>query len=204
MLTDAKRLKHPTYSNIENGLEHFIDIHRQWNIPEHFINTMISCKNYSSEPIWPHLGLCYLHKNNYLEKEKLKQCKVINKNFEKVLVDDKWLIEGLDKHTQEGKAAISKFLFQNTDIKNILDKNEVPEKDRKHLIGNSLFRLDGQAVDKRLNYPLAVGVYKKAINNNYGQAKKELMSFFHNNWDDWNKHLIQTYQNLNKKRQHKP
>lgn len=79
--------------------------------------------------------------------------------------DGDWLNLGIDKHTREGAKALNNFIYSNTDIKNFLNKHQVPKETWQELIGHIIFRTEGHQVNKRLFYPTAVQIMKENQQN---------------------------------------
>lgn len=106
-----------------------------------------------------YLLLGFLHQVYQAEQSKkmgnLTTGDIVCTTFKQELINQKWLIDGVDWHTKEGKAAIEDFLTEQTSIKNYiisLNSSESIEL----IIGLILFKTIGQEVNKRLFYPTAV------------------------------------------------
>lgn len=80
---------------------------------------------------------------------------IINYTFKQELLNNKWLIDGIDWHTKEGKSAIQEFSLESTSIKSYIDEIGAIE-NIEIIIGLLLFKSVGQEVNKRLFYPTAV------------------------------------------------
>ena len=80
---------------------------------------------------------------------------VIEYHFKQELLNNKWLIDGIDWHTKEGKSAIQDFIAEETELKKYLLTLGIYE-NLDIVIGLLLFKTIGQEVDKRLFYPTAV------------------------------------------------
>lgn len=98
--------------------------------------------------------------NNYTEEKNqkignVKTGDVITCHFQKELLNNKWLIDGIDWHTKEGKLAIQEFSMENTHLKSYIKEIGALE-NIDILIGLLLFKMIGQEVHKRLFYPTAV------------------------------------------------
>ena len=113
---------------------------------------------------------------------------VIEYHFKQELLNNKWLIDGIDWHTKEGKSAIQDFIAEETELKKYLLTLGIYE-NLDIVIGLLLFKTIGQEVDKRLFYPTAVMAAKlskkleieKIIGHkNFNQ--NELFSLFKNDY----------------------
>lgn len=116
----------------------------------------------------------YIH--NIFENEKMiieKDSKhligsIIEKEYEKEIIMNKWLIDGVDWYTQEGKIAIKNFIKRDTETKKYL-LSITDAENLNDVIGMLLYKLIGQTTNKRLYYPTASYLYKL---NNYIAIKK--------------------------------
>ena len=113
---------------------------------------------------------------------------VIEYHFKQELLNNKWLIDGIDWHTKEGKSAIQDFIAEETELKKYLLTLGIYE-NLDIVIGLLLFKTIGQEVDKRLFYPTAVMAAKLSkkleIEKIIGQKnfnQKELFSLFKNDY----------------------
>lgn len=86
---------------------------------------------------------------------KVKTGDIITYQYKPELLNNKWLIDGIDWHTKEGKSAIQEFMMENSEIKKYLLSLGVNE-NIDLIIGLLLFKTIGEEVDKRLFYPTAV------------------------------------------------
>lgn len=85
----------------------------------------------------------------------VKTGEIVTYQYKQELLNNKWLIDGIDWHTKEGKSAIQEFSLENTKLKSYLDELGA----LKHIdiiIGLLLFKTIGQEVNQRLFYPTAV------------------------------------------------
>lgn len=105
------------------------------------------------------LLLGFLEKSYELEKSKkmgnITTGEIITIQYKPELLNNKWLIDGIDWHTKEGKSAIEEFAQENSNIikylKEINANNNI-----NIIIGLLLFKTIGEEVNKRLFYPSAV------------------------------------------------
>lgn len=84
---------------------------------------------------------------------KFKTGDIIQNIYKQELLNEKWLIDGIDWHTKEGKLAIEDFLKEDTELKKYLTDLNINNLDI--VIGLLLFKNNGQQLDKRLFYPTA-------------------------------------------------
>jgi len=138
--------------NIEKLLNEF-DVSSNTLVVETIKNIYINNKDSNF------LLLGFLEKSYQNEKNqvlgKFKTGDIIEYKTKEELVNNKWLLDGIDWHTKEGKSAIQDFLKEDTELKRYLvEINALSDYDI--IIGLLLFKIIGQEVNKRLCYPTAV------------------------------------------------
>lgn len=111
---------------------------------------------------------------------KFKTGDIITNQYTSQLVGSKWLIEGIDWHTKEGKAAISEFSQEKTKTRDALKNLGVSLEYLPAAIGMLLFRLHGHQVNKRLVYPSSVYIMKLARSNSFHSLLKNELADFKN------------------------
>jgi len=84
----------------------------------------------------------------------------VNRPYPIKMVQNKWLIDGIDWHTKEGKSAIFEFTKSNCGLIKYLKTMVIDSETMTSIIGMLLFRQNGHHVDKRLFYPTSVNVLK--------------------------------------------
>lgn len=94
-------------------------------------------------------------KEKFQAMGKFKTGEIITYQYKPELLNNKWLIDGIDWHTKEGKSAIQEFIAEDSQIKKYLNDLNVSE-NIDLVIGLLLFKTVGEEVDKRLFYPTAV------------------------------------------------
>lgn len=114
---------------------------------------------------------------------------IITYKYQQELLNNKWLIDGIDWHTKEGKSAIQEFILIESNIKNYLLSLGVKE-NLDIIIGLLLFKTVGQEVNKRLFYPTAVMAAKlskkleiEKIIGHKNFDQKELFTLFENDYE---------------------
>lgn len=86
---------------------------------------------------------------------KFKTGDIISVEHKQELLNNRWLVDGIDWHTKEGKSAIQDFSLENSDLKKYLLNIKVKD-NIDIIIGLLLFKTIGQDVNKRLFYPTAI------------------------------------------------
>lgn len=161
----AQKLKNPLVKNIENNdLEKFLELNSQITSNKKILEIIKFCHTIHREPHFISFGILA----SVYEKEKAQKMKIgnfttgdiVEKKYPLNLVHDKWLIDGVDWHTKEGKSAIYDFLKEKTEITNYLKTMVIDQETIATLLGMLLFRSVGHQVDKRLFYPSAVAILK--------------------------------------------
>lgn len=178
----TKRQKNPfVQKEDEDDIEKFIEINSKLTSNPKVLDVIRSSYKFHREPHFIALGLL----DNLLTQEVKKGGKVGKFNVGEVIhkkytpkmcgYKDKWLIDGFDWHTVEGKRAIFEFCKSDNSLINYLNENtkNISDEEFAHGVGNLLFRENGHCVDKRLVYPSAVEIMKlciqKSINLRFGE-----------------------------------
>jgi len=148
----------------ENNLENFIELNSRFIQDEKILNIIRYAHSIHKETHFSSYGLLsYVY-----EKEKKKKIKVgkfetgdyVSTDCPIDLIDNKWLIDGVDWHTKEGKSAIYEFITENTAIMSYVRSMKLDKESMASIVGNLLFRKVGHQVDKRLIYPTAIVILK--------------------------------------------
>lgn len=157
-LLGSQKLKNPLISNEEEDIENFLEINSKVVNNKAILEILKNAYLMHREPYYISLGLL----SNVFDKEKNEKIgrhitgSIIENSFEQKLINNKWLIDGIDWHTKEGKVAIAQFIDHNPDIVKELKKSGADYKNMSTAIGLLMFRADGHYVNKRIVYPSAV------------------------------------------------
>lgn len=167
LIVGTKKIKHSIYNYDEkNEIESFLKINTELNYNDKAIEVVRASINYHKEP---HI-FAYPLLQNIFEKEKnanvsiYKTGDALNYNLDTPIYyfnEIPILLSAVDGHTAEGKKVIDK-IKQNQSVKNILKNEDSNVKD--YLLKHSLFKAEGQCVNKRLIYPTAIKIYKESQN----------------------------------------
>lgn len=147
----TKKIKHRINDFNGMGLEKFIDINRTFGADEKVLKICEICYKFQAEPHLIALPLCSMLYNN--EKNKRIIEKILIPAIE---IKDSLITAGIDGHTMEGKISLDKLMEQNLDIKNYFnDKGVYDKKSMMYQLKNTLFRIEGHEVNKRIYYVAA-------------------------------------------------
>lgn len=191
----TKRQKNPFIQNEEDDLERFIELNSELTKNNKILEIMKAAYKFHREPHFIALGIL-----DYLFSEEKKNGGTIGKfNVGDILekkytprmcgYNNKWLIDGFDWHTAEGKKAIYEFCGKSGNLINYLHENKRPMDNENfaHGVGNLLFRENGHCVDKRLVYPSAIEILKvcitKSIQLRFGEGVKPSTAMAHMSQD---------------------
>jgi len=161
----AKTLKNPLVKNSENNdLDRFLELNRQIVNDPIIIETIKFAHKIHREPHFISLGLLsYLYnkeKDNKMKIGKFETGQYVEKKYPILMVQNKWLIDGIDWHTKEGKSAIYDFCNENNELIKYLKTMVIDKETIASIVGMLLFRQNGHQVDKRLVYPTAIVILK--------------------------------------------
>lgn len=162
----AKKMKNPLIENQQDNLDYFMDINNSITDNKDILEIMRISYKIHNEPHFISLGLL----KSLYDKEKEYASKIgkynigdyISKDYSKVLIDDKWLFDGIDWHTKEGKAAIYLTIKENTELVKYLKEFVIDSESIAAGFGMLLFKKIGQQVNKRLIYKNAIAIFKNA------------------------------------------
>ncbi len=161
----AKKLFNPLVSNIEkNDLERFLDLNAKIIKNEKILDIMRFAHQIHREPHFISIGLLYCIYDKELKSQatigKYTTGQTVDSKNTIRLIQNKWLIDGVDLHTKEGKSAIIEFSKEKTEVTEYI-KTIVSDNDSIiEALGSLLFRKCGHQVDRRLFYPSAVNILK--------------------------------------------
>lgn len=161
-LFGSHRFKNPLLTNEVQDLENFLDLNEKIIKDKEILEILKNAYLIYREPNYIALGLL---SNRFLyEKDKSvgkhKTGSIVETSYRACLVSNKWLADGIDWHTKEGKLAIEQFIGENSLCIQLLKKLGVNALDLSNVIGLFMFRYNGQCVNKRMVYPTAVLVSK--------------------------------------------
>lgn len=179
----AKKQKNLNIKNQEDDLERFLDLNREliYHLP-HSTAVLDSMRNgyiIHRESHFIALGLLY----SLLEAERDQKIgsfvtgSFVERQFAAHILENTWLIDGIDWHTKEGKSAIYDFCKSNPPVVRFLKSQHIGYESIPHIIGKLLFRKCGHQVNQRLFYPSAVKILKST-------EKLELKESLHNSGID--------------------
>lgn len=165
----------------------FLEANKKLNVSEDILNIIKNGYKIHREFHFIAMGLLA----SQLEREKdftiknFKTGDIFERNFEQNLVDNYWLIDGIDWHTKNGKSAIFEFCNSNSDTVKYLKSLNVPYNNISSIVGSLLFRAVGHQVDKRLIYSTSIDVMKEVEEITFSQFIpkeniKELKIIFNN------------------------
>jgi hypothetical protein len=202
-LLGSQKLKNPLISNEDEDVENFIELNTKVVHNPLVLNVLQNAYLVHREPHFIALGLL----SNILEKEaslyvgKHKTGSIIEKQFSQEIVNSKWLIEGIDWHTKEGKSAIDDFINSKTQTLEVLKRLGVSYEYLPAAIGMLMFRLTGHDVNKRLIYPSAVAILKitenlefKNILKNDGADFFQIIKIFEQDYPLLKKNIHSSFQ----------
>jgi hypothetical protein len=96
------------------------------------------------------------------------------------LVQNKWLIDGIDWHTKEGRDAIFELTKCHTGLNKYFKTMGLDNETFNSALGLLLFRQNGHHVDKRLVYPASVNVLKTTQQQTFKNlVRNDLADFSH-------------------------
>lgn len=158
----AQKLKNPLVVNKHDDIEKFIELNSKIVKNKKIIDILKFGYHIHREPHFIALGLLeYLYqKEKGFKLSKHTTGDIISETSPIVIVDKKWVSEGVDWHTKEGKKAVHDFCQEKTDTLNYLKELNVPEENIAPAIAQLLFRTNGHQVNYRLFYPSAVVIMK--------------------------------------------
>lgn len=161
----AKKLQNPLVKNSENSdLENFLELNSKIVSDKKILDIIRFAHTIHREPHFISLGiLAYLYeqeKKKEIKMGKFKTGESVNKEYPIKMIQNKWLIDGIDWHTKEGKSAIYEFAKEKSEIVDYLKTMVIDRESIGTLLGMLLFRHSGHQVDRRLFYPSAVAILK--------------------------------------------
>jgi hypothetical protein len=183
------------HKNILVGLEEQHDFERFFALNQKIVKNskILDILKYSNaihkEPHFIAFGILYsLYENDLTQQTKVGKYitgQSFNKDYPIQLVQNKWLIDGVDWHTKEGKGAIFEFSKTHTGLNKYLKTMELDIEKINSVLGMLLFRQNGHHVDKRLVYPASVQIlkanqqltFKSLVNNDLADFNHALKLF---------------------------
>jgi hypothetical protein len=169
-ILESTKIKNPLIAQQEKekNFESFLHLYEKILPNQNMIELMRKIYTIYESPYGIGLGLLfYLYQEESKNQEKVGKYQVgdfVQNEYSIRLIQNKWLIDGIDWHTKEGKLAIAEFCKENINLKKLNFSEDILQQ----LVGLLFFRCIGQQLDKRLVYPSAVVIMKmaeqKAIN----------------------------------------
>lgn len=158
----CNKFKNPLLTNEAQDLEDFLELHDRVIKDKSILDILRNAYLIYREPCYIALGLL---SNRFLyecheQVGKYKTGSVVEQSHSSIIVDNKWLIDGIDWHTKEGKLAIENFIADNPLTIELLKKAGVSKLEMPNVIGLLMFRSNGHCVNKRIVYPSAVLISK--------------------------------------------
>ena len=161
----AKKMKNPLITKVEDNICQFLELNAKLkNNNEDVLNIMKISYKIHNEPHFIALGIL----KHLYEEEKKNGSKVgkyaigdyFLKNYPEILIDKKWLLDGVDWHTREGKSAIYATINEPIEIVKYLKQFVIDKESLAASFGMLLFKKIGQQVNKRLIYQNAITIFK--------------------------------------------
>lgn len=189
----AKKQPHDSIEKKIDDIELFLDTNKKLNISEDILNIIKNGYKIHREFHFIAIGLLASQLN--LEKDftikGFKTGDIFERNFNANLVDNYWLIDGIDWHTKNGKSAIYDFCNTNSDTTKYLKSLNIPYNNLASVVGSLLFRAVGHQVDKRLIYASSIDVMKEIEDITFSQFIpreniRELKTIFNNDLENLN------------------
>lgn len=181
-LVGRQKLKNPLTVDVNKSIDYFKSLNASIIKDKKIINILNTAYIIHKEPYFIALGLL----STVLEQErgfnigKYKTGDIIEKEYIQIMIANKWLIDGIDWHTKEGKIAIQEFLNSKTNTLEILKRLGVSYETLPSVIGLLMFRLNGDDLNKRLVYPSAVLIAKLTERLEFKKIiKNEQADFIH-------------------------
>lgn len=177
----AKKQKNPFIQNLEDDINKFIELNSKITSDNQILDIIRSSYKFQREPHFIALGLLSFifnsEKNNGGKIGSYNVGDVIEKKYTTRMCGrtQKWLIDGIDWHTSEGKKAIYDFSYRKNSLTQYLKENLInpSSDDIAQNIGSLLFRENGHCVDKRLLYPSSILILKNATIKSFERNFKQ-------------------------------
>lgn len=162
----AKKMKNPLIQNQQDNIDYFINLNSSITEDKDILDIMRISYKIHNEPHFISLGLLKsLYDKELKSGEKIGKYHIgdfIAKEHPKILIQGKWLLDGIDWHTKEGKAAIYLTIKENTELVRYLKQFIIDSESIAASFGMLLFKKLGQQVNKRLIYKNAIAIFKSA------------------------------------------
>lgn len=161
-----KKQKNPFVQNEVDDIDRFIELNKQITQNEKVLDIIKAGYKFQREPHFIAMGLLdFLYNEESKAGTKVGKFNVgdvIESKLTPVMCgyQNRWLIDGLDWHTAEGKRAIYDFVAQRPPVVEYLRQFNSNNDFVAQTIGSLFFRENGHKVDKRLVYPSAVVILK--------------------------------------------
>lgn len=201
-LLGSQKLKNPLISNDEEDIENFVELNSKVVQDKRVVDILQNAYMVHREPHFIALGLL----SNSLKQEEGRYVgkhltgSVIAKTFSEKVIANKWLIDGIDWHTKEGKSAIADFINSKPKSVETLIRLGVSYDNLPAAIGLLAFRLNGHDVDKRLVYPSSVVILKmvqrlefKNLVQNDGADFNNMLAIFATDYPHLQMHIENTF-----------
>ncbi len=162
----SKKQKNELIENHQDDIDNFIRVNSLITQDEKVLETMRIAYKIHNEPHFISLGLL----KNLFDKEKQSGSKIgkyqigdyILKEHPILLINNKWLFDGIDWHTKEGKSAIYSTIKENLEVVKYIKQFVIDNESIASGFGMLLFKKIGQQVNKRLIYKNAIAIFKGA------------------------------------------
>lgn len=192
----------------QHDFERFFALNQKIVNNNKILDILRYCNTIHKEPNFIVLGLLYsLYEKDLSQKTKMGKYitgQSVNKDYPIELVQNKWLIDGIDWHTKEGKGAIFEFSKAHTGLNKYLKTMELNIETMNAVLGMLLFRHNGHHVDKRLVYSASVNVLKsnqqltfKTLVNNDGADFSHALKLFENSTPILNQKIKEQFTTAN-------
>lgn len=174
----GKKHKHELIQTDEDRLDEFLALNEtlldKSPVKDKILGILADSYPVHREPHFLVIGLLQSIYENELgvEMRGYKTGDIVKRSFPKELLEDYFLIDGVDIHTSQGKTAAYNFVKRPSLMNEWFNKNNVQEEDRMNVIKCLNFRAIGQQVNERLFYPTAskvmVDIQKETLNRYVG------------------------------------
>lgn len=164
-----KKQKNPFVQNEVDDIDKFLELNQKITQNEKILDIIKSGYKFQREPHFIAMGLLDFLYN----EEKKSGTKIGNFNVGDIVesklspkmcgYQNRWLIDGIDWHTAEGKKAVYDFVYSRPPVVEYLKEFTKDNEIIAETVGSLIFRENGHKVDKRLVYPSAVVILKACI-----------------------------------------
>lgn len=160
----AKKMKNPLIKNNDDNINLFLELNSELVEDPKVLKIMELSYKIHNEPHFIAIGLLsYLYTKEKRAKSKIGKYNagdILVKDFPIELIKDKWLLDGIDWHTREGKAAVYELSKEQIEVNKYLREFLIDSESISTALGMLLFRKVGHQVNKRLIYQNSVAILK--------------------------------------------